>query len=421
MVSVLFVDDDLAGLRALREAHSVNEGWDALFVPGAGAALELMSDQPMDAVIASARLSGTSATKFLRMAKDRFPATARIALSNPGDRNAMLSTLPVVNQCLNRSCATEILLKVVERTSRLQKKLYSEATRALADTIGTLPSMPAALTALDSALCREDCSLGQIADIMGSDVAMSAKVLQLVNSSFFGLRTEVTNLRQAVAYLGIETLRDFTMAGALFRAFVPGPSLPDGWLASFNAHALAVADITGRLVRTSLAQCEANVAGMLHGIGELVVAERAPDKLMEIAGEVASGESPDDAEERHLGTTFPVIGGYMLSSWGMGHHIVEAVTCQRELWEGPARDPELVDVLRVSDHLAARSPGMPDDPARGPEDAAAGDVWLRARSPGADAWVCLASRLIDAGEAYQERVGLIGAVRMQGQWLTKPA
>ena len=83
------------------------------------------------------------------------------------------------------------------------------------------------------------------------------------------------------------------------------------------------------------------------------MAERVPAKLIAIADEVAAGSSPDDAEIRHLGTTYPVIGGYLLSQWGIGYNVVEAITCQREAWAGPARGPALGDVVRVADYLVA--------------------------------------------------------------------
>ncbi|HTW09248.1 MAG TPA: HDOD domain-containing protein [Acidimicrobiales bacterium] len=407
MVSVLFVDDDAACLRAMRDAYG-NEphGWDTQFVHGAGAALDAMAERPVDAVVTSARLTGIGAASLLRLTKQQHPRTARIALSSPGDRSAMLRALPVANQCLSRACGPEVLTKVVERTTRLQGKLYSEATQRLAGEVGVLPSLPSSLVALDAALSNEDCSLAQIAEIMSADVAMVAKVLQLVNSSFFGLRTEIRDLRQAVAYLGIETLRDFALAGAVFRAFRPSPLLPDEWLNTFNAHALSVADTATRLVRTSLAQCEASVAGMLHGIGELVVAERAPAKLLDIALEVSAGARCDEAEARHIGTTYPVIGGYLLSQWGMGYHIVEAITCQRDVWAGPAHDPDLSDVVRVADLVVGSEAG----PSPDRELAELAEIDLAGPRP-AD-WVCLASQSDDLEDSYLESVGLLGAVRV---------
>jgi HD-like signal output (HDOD) protein len=404
MVSVLFVDDDATYLGALKDAYAgYSDRWETRFARGASAALDAMADRPVDAVVASARLSGIGAPSFLRLTKQQHPRTARIALSLPGDRTAMLRTLPVANQCLSRACVPEVLVKVVERTTKLQDRLFGEATQQVAAQVGTLPSLPASLVALDAALSNEDCSLAQIADIMSGDVAMVGKVIQLVNSSFFGLRTEIHDVRQAVAYLGIETLRDFALAGAVFRAFKPDAALPGTWLANFNSHSLAVADTTGHLVRTSLAQCEASVAGMLHAVGELVVAERAPAKLLAIAAEVSAGASSDDTEMHHMGTTYPVIGGYLLSQWGMGYHIVEAITCQREIWKGAPRDPELGDVLRTADHMVST------EHAAARHDAGPVDVDLTEASPGL--WVCLSGLMAEVDGPYLERVRLLGAVR----------
>ena len=151
---------------------------------------------------------------------------------------------------------------------------------------------------------------------------MSAKVLQLVNSPFFGLRSSIRDLRQAVAYLGVETLRNLTITTEIFRVFKPGDLLPGDWMERFNGHSLEVADIAGRLVRTSAAQYEASVAGLLHDVGELVVADRAPAKLCAILEEVSSGRLADEAETDHLGATYPVLGGCLLSLWGMNYRVV---------------------------------------------------------------------------------------------------
>jgi HD-like signal output (HDOD) protein len=277
--------------------------------------------------------------------------------------------------------------------------------------VGALPSLPASLMAVDAALSNENTSLGQIAEIMGGDVAMVAKVLQLVNSSFFGLRAEIRDLRQAVAYLGVETLRDFALASAVFRAFTPSSLLPGDWLARFNAHSLAVADIMAQLVRTSAAKCEANVSGTLHDIGELIVAERAPEMLLEIAADVSGGASPDEAEVRHLGTTYPVIGGYLLSMWGLGHNVIEAVARQREMWAGPPREPGLADVIRVADNIAASELAATAGEFPKAASTLAGDA--------ANVPVCQSSAAIGIDEHYQERVGLLGAVRLYNQGFLK--
>jgi HD-like signal output (HDOD) protein len=260
---------------------------------------------------------------------------------------------------------------------------------------------------------------------------MSAKVLQLVNSSFVGLRSTVRDLRQAVAYLGVETLRSLTITTEVFRAFNPSELLPGDWMERFNEHSLEVAEIAGRLVRTSAAQYEASVAGLLHDVGELVVADRAPTKLCEILSQVSAGRPSAEAETEFLGATFPIVGGCLLSLWGMNYRVVEAVTRHREHWEGRQRDPELADAVHVADALT--STGRPSYPSHavgpdrtvmerlplgghlggeaGPTGGAIGLATVDKADLGS-AQVCEPRHMVELSDEYLERVGLLGAVRM---------
>jgi HD-like signal output (HDOD) protein/CheY-like chemotaxis protein len=444
MVSVLFVDDDIGALTALRKTCTDRcHGWEPTVAQDARAALAMMDKATFDAVVAGTQMAEMDGALFLELTKRRHPEIARIALSSPLNPGAAMRCLPVAHQCLTKPCDPELLARTIERASELQALLQSPATRRMIGEVGSLPSLPANLVALDAALSSEESSLGEVARIVGRDVAMSAKILHLVNSAFFGLRTEIRDLRQAVAYVGVEMLRNLTLVTEVFRVFTPSALLPDDWMARFNDHSLEVADIAGRLVRTSTAQYQASVAGMLHGVGELVVADRAPDKLCAVLAEVSAGRSPDEAETDHIGATYPVIAGCLLSLWGMSYRIVDAVTRQRDHWDGPHREPELVDILHVADALAsADTEPNTDIPSLGAhsvdddEPLALRDAELDGceadEGPTGDleeppeesrdsqtvpgtperARICQASQLTDLSEDYLECVGLLGAVRM---------
>jgi HD-like signal output (HDOD) protein/CheY-like chemotaxis protein len=471
MVCVLFVDEDAANLDGLRKMCSEScQDWQPTFARGGAAALAMMEGRAFDVVVSGSRLVDMEGPTFLKRAKQRKPETVRISLTSPGDPGAAMRSLPVAHQCLTKRCSPEVLIRTIERAAELQALLHSGTTRRMLGQVGDLPSLPGNLAALDAALCNEESSLGEVARIVTRDVAMSAKVLQLVNSPFFGLRSSIRDLRQAVAYLGVETLRNLTITTEIFRVFKPGDLLPDDWMERFNGHSLEVADIAGRLVRTSAAQYEASVAGLLHDVGELVVADRAPAKLCAILEEVSSGRLADEAETDHLGATYPVLGGCLLSLWGMNYRVVEAVTRHREHWEGQPRDPELPDAVHVADALASagratqpratrpRSSVGAGSPESGPAlsdgnavdtPATAGETQLpgdaqKAAGPGecdaatrlevigapdapgddglcpsddgepegAHAEVCQPSQLVDLSEEYLENVGLLGAVRL---------
>jgi HD-like signal output (HDOD) protein len=432
MVSVLFADEDAGALDDLRKMCAERcHDWLPTFVRGGAAALERMETGPFDAVVAGGRLVDMEGPAFLRLAKQSKPETVRISLTNAGDPGAAMRSLPVAHQCLTKPFDADVLIQVVERATELQSLLNSAATRRMLGQVGDLPSLPANLAALDAALCDEEASLGDVAKIVTRDVAMSAKVLQLVNSSFVGLRSTVRDLRQAVAYLGVETLRSLTITTEVFRVFNPSELLLGDWMERFNEHSLEVAEIAGRLVRTSAAQYEASVAGLLHDVGELVVADRAPTKLVEILSQVSAGRPSAEAETELLGATFPIVGGCLLSLWGMNYRVVEAVTRHREHWEGRQRDPELADAVHVADALTSTGHAPrhyhgagPDRPAgerpqqegnlvgeAGPAGGAIGLATVDKPEPGS-AEVCEPRHMVDLSDEYLERVGLLGAVRM---------
>jgi HD-like signal output (HDOD) protein len=452
MVAVLFADEDLGALDDLRKMCAQRcHDWVPTFVRGGAAALAKMDSTPFDAVVAGGRLVDMDGPAFLRRAKQSKPETVRISLTSAGDAGAAMRSLPVAHQCLSKPFDADVLIQVVERATELQALLNSDATRRMLGQVGDLPSLPANLAALDAALCDENASLGDVAKIVTRDVAMSAKVLQLVNSSFVGLRSTVRDLRQAVAYLGVETLRSLTITTEVFRVFNPSELLVGDWMERFNEHSLEVAEIAGRLVRTSTAQYEASVAGLLHDVGELVVADRAPAKLCEIMFQVSAGRSSDEAETECLGATYPIIGGCLLSLWGMNYRVVEAVTRHRERWEGRQRDPELADAVHVADALTstglaphryqANSPerpvgDTPEEEGRLGGEAGLGSSVGTTASPGLalvpseagpsgaiglathksteleSAEVCEPRHTVDLSDEYLERVGLLGSVRM---------
>ena len=398
MVSVLFVGDKEDGLdRLLTAWRSLGQGIEPRYATGAEDALALMEREPVDAVVASADLRGIGTTGLFGVTKTSHPSTTRIAVLPPGDKAAQQRSLAVANYTMPDNCEAHELTAVIKRASSVQRLLFDDATVRLVGNLGGLPSLPANLRALDDALSNEECSLAEAAAIIQSDVAMSSKILTIVNSSFFGLRGEISDLHNAVVFLGVEVLRDFALTSAAFRAFAPSPMLPVDWLAKFNEHAKAVADIAGRLVHTSYASAEASVVGMLHGVGELVLAERSPADLAAVNGRVAAGEDPSEVELSVLGTTLPRISGYLLATWGMNYRLVEAITTYRDHRASQDREPDLVDVLHAADALAERRLDTNPDPAS------------TERS-----WICQAARHIDVSQDYLAKAGLLGLARSQG-------
>jgi putative nucleotidyltransferase with HDIG domain len=155
---------------------------------------------------------------------------------------------------------------------------------------------------------------------------MSAKVLQLANSAFFGLAQKVTTLSNAVSYLGMQTIKNLALASEAFRVLRPHSNIPLSVCESIEKHAHRVAAIAGVLPVDKSNRDVTVIAALLHDIGKLFLASAMPDQFYSIFLRFSErGCKPFEAEEELLGTSHAEIGAYLLGLWGIPSLAVEAI------------------------------------------------------------------------------------------------
>ncbi len=327
MKRILFVDDEskiLDGIR--RTLHADRKRWDMQFALGGEAALRACEAASFDVVISDLRMPGMDGATLLRHIRDRFPGSARIILSGYSEVALATEALPMVHRFLAKPCKASELQSTIERVCTLQDLLCTPEIRRIVGTVGELPSLSTTYTSLTQAVRNPSTSIGQVADIIERDVAMSAKVLQLVNGGFFGLAQRATSLQGAVTYLGMETIKNLALVSETFRVFVPDSRIPQSVCEYMQRHAHRVAAIAGTLPVEPKNSDVTVVAALLHDIGSLFLASTMPDKFCS-ARSIASerGCKPFEAEEELLGTSHAEIGAYLLGLWGIPNLAVEAI------------------------------------------------------------------------------------------------
>ena len=337
MRRVLFVDDEpriLEGLR--RMLRSQRHDWEMAFAPGGEAALALMEASPFDVIVSDMRMPGMDGATLLWRVREVHPEVVRIVLSGHTELSAALRVVPVAHQFLAKPCDAEMLRVAIERACHLKALLSDDSIRRTVTALGDLPSVPRTYEALTQALADPDASLQLVAKIIEQDVGISAKVLQLVNSAFFGITHSMTSIQSAVSYLGINTLKSLVLSVEIFRAFKPQKELPGFSLEKLQRHAQLTAQIAARLpVPKHLADI-ALVAGMLHDVGKLILAWKISSHFESMLAEAREAHCPvHQVEERRNGFSHAEIGAYLLGLWGLPYTVVEAVA----LHHGPNRVP----------------------------------------------------------------------------------
>jgi len=327
MKRILFVDDEskiLDGIR--RMLYADRERWDMQFAVGGEAALQACEAGSFDIVISDMRMPGMDGATLLSHIRDRFPSTARIVLSGYSDNGLSTRAVPVAHRFLAKPCNGAELQATIERVCILQDLLSSAELRRVIGTVGELPSLSSTYNSLLQALRDPNASIHQVAEIIGRDVGMSAKVLHLVNSAFFGLAQVVTSLQSAAAFLGMETIKNLALASETFRVFAPDSRIPQSDYESIQRHAHRAAVIAGKLPVDPKARDVTVISALLHDIGRLILASKMPDKFcaaLSLAKE--RGCENFEAEEELLGVSHAEIGAYLLGLWGFPNLAVEAI------------------------------------------------------------------------------------------------
>jgi HD-like signal output (HDOD) protein len=356
MTRVIFVDDEKCVLDGLRDLlRKQRKQWDMVFVLGASSALEEFEKAPFDVVVSDMRMPGMDGAALLHEVKRRWPATARIILSGHAEREAVVDVLPVAHQFLGKPCDAEVLQTTIGRACGLQTLLQDQHVRDAVGNIDRLPSAPRTYWELSRAAAVSSTTLNDLAKIVEKDAAMAVKILQVVNSSYFGLARRLSTVQQAVSHLGVELIKALSLTVHVFEAAgkLKGISLDD-----FQEHSLLDARLAKAMVRDSGSANEAYTAGLVHDIGELVLAMSMGSRFAKVRAEaVSSGRAPDVVEVEWFGVSHAEVGAYLLALWGLPLNIVEAVAYHHHPTAACAGSPEVLLAIHVADALTGNPSG----------------------------------------------------------------
>jgi HD-like signal output (HDOD) protein/CheY-like chemotaxis protein len=365
-VKVLFVDDEeavLSGLRRMLRRHAAD--WETSFAVGGEAAIARLRDEPVDVVVTDMRMPGIDGAGVLDAVRREHPATVRIVLSGQNEMTAALRAVPLAHQFLTKPCDPDELRSAVSRATTLQQVLFRTELLPVIGGVDALPSPPSVIMELSGLLARAEVDIDAVVGVVAADPAISAKLLQVVNSAFFGVARRVSDVATAVRYLGLVTVRDLAVAVHAFRALQEGPATR--LVEEIHTHSNQVAEMAQLLAGDGPARHESYVCALLHDVGRLVLASRADVAYAELMAEAAAGErSVLDLEHEAFGADHTQVGALFLSMWGLPFAIVEVVLAHHGD-RVPRRPLDVADAVWLADRLVAAVPeGVPRPAPEGP-------------------------------------------------------
>jgi HD-like signal output (HDOD) protein/CheY-like chemotaxis protein len=358
MKHILFVDDEpniLEGLQ--RMLFPFQREWHMAFASGGQGALDVLQKEHFDVVVSDMRMPGMDGAELLERIKEEYPDTVRFVLTGQSDSETVYRSVGDAHQFLTKPCKPQLLKDSVDRAFAIRDLLENDRLKAVISRIGSLPPMPQTYAQLCKELQSSEASAAKIGQIIESDLAMTAKILQLVNSAFFGVRQHVSSASQAAALLGFETVKALVLMTGIF-SHAEKVKLPSGF--SFEAlwrHSAQVGAFAQAICRSENA-CkgsanDAYTAGLLHDAGELILAAACQEDYTHAYDYAMVNEVRlQEAERELLGCTHAEIGAYLLGIWGLPHPIVEAVAYHHRPSEAVGTEFSPLAAVHVADALA---------------------------------------------------------------------
>ncbi len=324
---ILFVDDDeyiLAALRAsLRRQRKV---WNMQFALGGEEGVKIIEEGNLDVVVTDMRMPTIDGIGVLKKAREVVPDAIRLVMSGQAEPDSAVAAIPYTHQWLSKPTESPVLINVIERSLITRELVHEGPARAALGALNRLPMVPKTYQRLTAALASEEASVDLVTSIVANDPCLSARLLQMANSAFFGLPRHLDDVREAVGYLGFDTVAQLVFAAeVIHESDSPNNSKA---LEDFQARAILTSRVAAEIMKGDERATAAGTAGMLHDIGWLGLC--MDPKIGPEAGVDPSQANSLEIESEKFGATHADIGGALLGVWGLPSDLVEAVAHHHE-------------------------------------------------------------------------------------------
>ncbi|NWF98760.1 MAG: HDOD domain-containing protein [Nitrospirae bacterium] len=202
----------------------------------------------------------------------------------------------------------------------------NEIKRIVQDT-KSLPTLPGIVLKISKLAEDDKSSVNEIARLISSDHILSAKVLKLVNSPFYGFSGRVSTISNALILLGVNVIRSLALSSSIFE--IMEKSVVGLWEHSFGA--AVAANTIAKILQLPDAE-EISTAALLHDIGKAIIKIKLEEDYNQLISIIKEKDiSMIDAEHEFLGTGHPEIGEWIARTWFLPEKLIEPIACHHNV------------------------------------------------------------------------------------------
>lgn len=347
--SILIVDDDKRILYAFKKALE-KSGFNLFFADSGDNAFSILKREDIDLAIVDLRMPIISGYEILETLKEKYPSIFRIALIGNVDESKIL-------KALSKNIASSYIIKPwnnaeLTGTINYYVSLYMELKeRGILETINSidsLPTIPDIYFKISKAV-EEDANMEEIAELIELDHSISAKVIQIVNSAYFNIKT--ASIKKALVYLGINNIKNIIMSQSVFS------SVRDDFAHPLWHHAEMTNKIMLMIYNNILDKKldeDLRSVGLFHDIGKVVLINDYSSGYYDLCKIYTDREDCmiQEMEKEKFGISHEEIGYYFMKLWGVTEEIPEAALYHHDPYNPAVKNKELIQVIHLANHYS---------------------------------------------------------------------
>ncbi len=355
--SIIFVDDQnniLQGFR--RSLRNLENVWNIHYSIGGKETLRIMETTPIDIIVSDTNMPGMRGTELLKEVQSLYPQTTRLVLSGGGSRSDDISILlRTSHQFFSKPFDIEKLKVTVDRLLALRDKVGDENLIKLIASISKLPCSPHIYDAFKKEREGSSADLEKMGDYIAQDPGLTAKMLQSLNSTYFGVNKAGIHPFKAAQSMGPGTINYLFDEDTHFHT-IDSKHPNYAFLTKVYKQSLHCANLVEALATAeNLPEPLKNIAyttGMLGHIGSIILAYGMPEPYAKLTpASFKSLAAQAQAEKKSFGATHNAVGAYFLGLWGFPEAICDAVAYCQTPDKSPQQTLNLTTLLHVAQAL----------------------------------------------------------------------
>ena len=353
---ILFVDDEPMVLQALqRVLHPMRHTWQMSFVDSGEKGLALLEAEPFDVVVSDMMMPRMNGAQFLAEVQNRHSRAVRLVLSGHVSEELTGQCIGIAHQFIAKPCDPETLRMVIHLASPPSRAGCTDGLQKTVAGLRDFPTLSSTYRELTTLLRTPNVEIEDVAAVIARDVGMTASILRLTNSAFFGLPRHISSVDEALSFLGVETVKHLVLCLDVFGKY-KGRNTGRLDLQALWEHSIGVGGASKRIASeigcSKKVADESFVAGLLHDAGKLLLAFHDPFAYDRILARSEPAVPLWKREHEHFGASHAEVGGYLLGMWGLPPGVIAAVSLHHLPGSIPDRQVGSLAAVHIADAIA---------------------------------------------------------------------